>query len=82
MKKSETKTKTQPAPPLGSTSLLALKPFAEYYKRLTDGRKGYPKNGALYALDSGCETEATITIEDLKRCHDLFYANDQREPAN
>lgn len=49
----------------------ALLPFANYYRRLTDGRRNYPKTGVLHGFDEGCPTEAVITIEDLKRALDL-----------
>ncbi len=48
-----------------NAAVAALKPFAKFHERLTDGRRGYPTKGELWTLDAGCETEASITVEHL-----------------
>lgn len=49
-----------------------IRPFANYYQRLTNGRRGYPTSGDLWALDSGEPTEVAITIENLKSASDIL----------
>lgn len=57
----------------------AIKPLAVYYRRLIDGRRGYPTSGALWSLDCGEPTEATITIENMKAIDSALSLRDKKE---
>lgn len=57
----------------------AIKPLAVYYRRLIDGRRGYPTSGALWSLDCGEPTEATITIENMKAIDSALSLRDKNE---
>lgn len=63
-----------------SRSAEVIAEFGKFAEALFNGRRGVPKDGDWFSLDSGEKSEAAITIEGLKNAKSILSDFGQKMP--